>query len=101
MEATARPWKIGPSHTNDWAIRETSPDNECVAITVEVSPFEAAKANAELIVRAVNSHDQVVEALKLAAKYVNKMVADDVKMAIPPANALRVIELAIRQAEGK
>ena len=99
MEATARPWKISEDGNDIEAIYGPNPEDVFGICTMYAD--ESADANAELIVRAVNNHYQLVEALKLAAKYVNKMVADDVKTAIPPANALRVIELAIRQAEGK
>ena len=98
MEHTALPWEIGKSYTDDIAIRELSPDNECVADVLCLSDGEQ-EANAEFIVRACNSYEALVEACKLAAKYVSKMVADDVQTVIPPANALRVIERALKQAE--
>ena len=44
---------------------------------------------------------ELVEALKLAAKYVAKMVADDVQTVVPPQIALDRIEAALAKVEGK
>lgn len=62
---------------------------------------ETMQANAQFIVQACNSHDELLEACKLAQKYVAKMVADDVQTAMPPQVALNRIEQAINKAEGK
>ena len=61
---------------------------------------EEGKANVEFIVQACNSHDELLEACKLAQKYVAKMVADDIQTAMPPQIALDRIEQAIVKAEG-
>lgn len=48
-----------------------------------------------------NERAEMLNALKLAAKYIAKMVADDVQTAVPPAHALRLIENVIEKAETK
>ena len=68
----------------------------------KVFDFEGeGKANVARIVQTWNAHDELVAMLKLASKYVAKMVADDVKTAMPPIIALNRIEAAIKRAEGK
>lgn len=52
------------------------------------------RANARLIAAAPD----LLEACKLAAKYVSKMVADEVNTAMPPIIALNRIERAIKNA---
>ena len=54
-------------------------------------------ANAQLIAAAPD----LLEVLKLARKYVAKMVADDIKTVVPPSIALEKIEQAIAKAQGK
>ena len=85
---TPGPWKA------DLGRIATSDDKTVIARTLEPMNYEA---NAALIAAAPD----LLAALHLAAKYVAKMVADDVKTAIPPSNALRVIEHAIALAEGR
>ena len=60
--ATPRPWKRG------WRLREISGDGRVVATIAPPSqhPASEARANADaaLIVRAVNAHDELVAALR-------------------------------------
>jgi hypothetical protein len=58
-EATKRPWYATGIHVQSAAINE---DN--YVCTAEGDTPEAAIANADLIVKAVNSHDALVAALK-------------------------------------
>jgi hypothetical protein len=69
-KATKRPWSRGnrgamfmaPSHER-WVVR--GPEGEYVArINNPVRSTEESEANAELIVRAVNAHDELVAALR-------------------------------------
>lgn len=61
-KATERPWSVGA----DRHIRSKDPSHLEVAKinSHSINGIETAKANAELIVRAVNSHDALMEALK-------------------------------------
>lgn len=73
--ATPRPWRV---HENGgdatwltilqgaWDISHNDAENPGVVASARYSGMSPAenRANAELIVRAVNSHDQLVEALK-------------------------------------
>ena len=63
-KATKRPWKVSRNHTfrNDIVDAKNN--------TIVFLPHEAlSKANAELIVRAVNSHDAMVDALDYVIRY--------------------------------
>ena len=62
------------------------------------------KAEFDYCIEMCDLHDaapELVEALELAAKYVAKMVADDVQTALPPQVALNRIEQALAKAQGK
>ncbi len=71
QEATARPWRVGGHkdsivyNVDGWAI--------CNAITYHNKGDPSDTANAALIVRAVNAHDVLADALRLV---VNRRTAD-------------------------
>ena len=97
MEHTKGPWTIEKEDGEFWAIYSGS---ELVAdVLHKYASFTMAEgeANARLIAAAPD----LLAMCRLAAKYVAKMVADDVKTALPPIVALNRIEAAIKQAEGK
>lgn len=74
-KTTARPWYVG-NHPNDdsglnW--------REILTDALEFSPSyvgQMQKEDAELTVRAVNSHDALVDALTLALPYVESALED-------------------------
>lgn len=80
-KATARPWKViqtkcGQHDGEGDLVEIIGCDNEIVADNQEFYPEAITEANAELIVKAVNSHDALVEALELASGYVGKAVKE-------------------------
>jgi len=60
-EHTPTPWEIGISHTEEIAIRH--PEGDCIATVCDLLEGEA-QANASFIVRACNSHDELVACLE-------------------------------------
>jgi len=96
MEHTQGKWIARHENDKHWI-----EDVDHIPIANIFDSGEEGKANAEFIVRACNNHYDLLAMLKLAAKYVSKMVADDVKTAVPPIVALNRIEAAIARAEGK
>ena len=67
-EHTPTPWRFSPSHVEEGpsAVRtgQTYPEDYIVCTT-------ASDADAELIVKAVNAHDALVETLRLAQGYIS------------------------------
>jgi hypothetical protein len=68
-EATQRPWFVGAQNDALYIInKHPSPSNDYPRhdrdMTMIAKVYEASAANAELIVRAVNAHDDLVAALK-------------------------------------
>jgi len=77
-ETTPRPWRVGLHPCDDWTIY--SPNGEKVAFNVNGSISDAA-----LIVRAVNAHDDLVEALTTLLRYYpyqNSVYADNARYAL-------------------
>lgn len=72
-ESTPRPWYPCPS--NGWAIIRAGTVEDDILICEMTSP--KVEADARLIVRAVNCHDAIVEALELAYKELNAIRARD------------------------
>jgi hypothetical protein len=81
LQATPRPWKLLNPRTS--AIYATNIHGLVHVATVEVAPIQQhdesadraddeTAANAELIVRAVNSHEQLVAALEALTKWLTK-----------------------------
>jgi len=76
----ARPWQIRDRGGPGWPQREiVGSDGQRVLCIDPVNPFHAhngshsqRQAHAELIVRAVNSHDALVEACKAAKEVLDK-----------------------------
>jgi hypothetical protein len=64
---TPTPWKFNPNRYSKWVgeISGNTPDADYVVSVVQQDNW---KANAELIVRAVNSHEALLEAAKIAEK---------------------------------
>jgi len=54
---------------------------------------------AALIVRAVNSHKALVEALKLALRYLTKAQADGMNTVVPVSRAVSIAEAALALAK--
>ena len=111
MEATARPWKI--KYMDEYDVRDllghTLPEDKmphlageitskdgCICEMISALDWYETEANAELIVKAVNSHDKLVEACKDTL---------DIIIAYQhiPAQfkACEILQQAIKQAEGK
>lgn len=104
MSHTPTPWKIIDTNnfdaagnrmhmTNDYEIVDANNENvikpsECIDMDIEV---------AEFIVRAVNSHEALLEALKIATEYVKS----DWKGTSTGKELIPKLEKAIAQAEGK
>ena len=94
-DATPRPWTRGRWVWDAYARREV-PSIFAGGATVAqlhvapITPFEEAEANAALIVRAVNAHEKLVEALK---------VVHARRIAWPAEVEALVVE-ALRAAEG-
>ena len=65
-EATARPWRVGNTHRDGtYAIHGIS--ESVIHCTPFASSAKRARANASLIITAVNSHDELLEACRKAA----------------------------------
>jgi hypothetical protein len=103
---TALPWftpgKHGSGWDSYWPIKHKS-ENIDGGIFCDVKPLhitdeamEQAKANAELIVRAVNSHAELLEAAKLGAKMLLRNTLQDWE----DTQAYRKLKSAIAKAEG-
>lgn len=66
--ATPRPWKYSPYHKSIQST-EISKDGCVLKIAdLDLASYGVNEANAALIVRAVNNHDALIEALKIASK---------------------------------
>jgi hypothetical protein len=67
-KATPRPWKAPFIDENDADVISITDEDQmfgiCVCREYSCESKEQMKANAELIVRAVNCHDELVQALK-------------------------------------
>lgn len=64
-ERTPRPWRIeGPDDFGDYNILHNEGKWAIGAVVSNLNPPELVRANAELIVRAVNNHDKLVAALE-------------------------------------
>ena len=46
----------------------------------------------------LDTYNDLLEACKIARKYVAKMVADEVNTVVPPSHALKIIDQAIERA---
>ena len=103
MEHTQGKWHVGQGNGEgsifaDNGRMRLEAEGTCLYPICKVIDFNGeAKANARLIAAA----PELLAMCKLAAKYVAKMVADDVKTAMPPIIAFNRIEAAIAKAEGK
>ena len=62
MEPTKRPWE----YWEDQTVIVSAEGNQEIAIFADDFALKNAKANAELIVRAVNAHDKLVAACEAA-----------------------------------
>jgi len=71
MKHTSAPWKVYYAKNNGNLILGLGEEDGC-AITTHQGAFwrddEEAKANAEFIVKCVNSHDELLEALESAVR---------------------------------
>ena len=94
MEAIKRPWTIAGYHIDRGNIQIGSPEDYIGEV---YGHDKEAEANAELIVRAVNSFDNMVVVLGIAELYISKMVEDNGQTVAPPA--LTLIKHALKQAE--
>lgn len=90
---TKGPWEVSKVIRNKIIASKTAITIADCCITNLILKAER-DANARLIAAAPD----LLEACKLAAKYVAKMVADDIQTAVPPANALDRINKAIEKA---
>ncbi len=91
-KSTPGPWQvIKYDAVTSWI--ETKNRSPICLIAVRLMEGKT-EANAQLIASA----PELLEACKLAAKYVAKMVADDIQTAMPPQTALDRIEQAITNA---
>ena len=90
------PWKaIHDDYMKIWMVKT---DNGFIRGNAK---SDMGKEKANRIVRACNAHDELVAMLKLASKYVAKMVADDVQTAVRPIVVFNRIEAALAKAEAK
>lgn len=94
--ATPRPWRVeennGVSHfivTDDFNEQESEG-----YIVAQTRDSKESKANAELIVNAVNSHDELIEALKVCEKCFNQKMG----LTIGEAEAYSYIKQALKSA---
>ena len=92
----ARPWKVR------LGINESFIDGKdivCLAVVNYLMDTNEAKANAKLIVKAVNNFDALLEACKEAKEVLLKVYKDDKGVDI--FHALGLLDNAIKQGEGK
>jgi hypothetical protein len=104
-EPTARPWQVVRNHgayvkAPELAVYriDTAPESGrdmALALVITDTPELNNKTNAQFIVRAVNAHDALLEALKAARDYLYD-VGRDTDM----APTMDKIEAAINLAEG-
>lgn len=96
-QATPRPWEIKLYHQDEINIVSCI-DGQYRSIADIVGAMPIDMENARLIVKAVNCHDELVEALKEAKKAINEQMAScgesDILMA-----PMAVIEQALAKAE--
>lgn len=104
-KATPRPWKCRPRrsrHRAYWIVADDGLKELYVAL-VETR-LGREKPDAELIVRAVNAHDELVEALRIARGYV-KATHGTLAGVMGPENLispdLAKIDAALAKAEGR
>ena len=101
MNHTPTPWELSEKENfmGSWEILDGDNSDNTIAMTsyrLGTTDEEKQKANAEFIVRACNSHDELVKALKEIASYSPHCCEDC------PCDYLRqVAEEAIAKAEGK
>jgi len=108
-EHSPLPWTIDkshPGHLGIWASGERAPYHREVAVLPQRSnhpqtPHETTDANVEFIVRAVNTHDELLAALKafLRAPSLGSSGPGSVTIEVQSFN-LKAAEAAIRKAEG-
>ena len=96
--ATPRPWSVDNGYM--WGDGDASVPVRPVIQEFAVSPggllYEEAVANAELIVRAVNCHDELVAALALLLKD-----CEDYEAWQRPCYAVDVAKAALARAKGE
>lgn len=93
VKHTPTPWEVSRTHSADWIVAA----GELIAICEETNEQKtSAIANAAFIVRAVNSHEDLLGALKLANE---KLI--QLKVTNTGWPELNKVWEAIAQAEGK
>ena len=101
MEYTKGPWKVGkPTDALGYETpiyADTDEGRKYEIATVHIYNGEQ-KANAERIVKAVNCHDDLYEALKSFDRYLSASYPDNMKY---KAYAVEQMEKALSRAEGK
>lgn len=70
-----KPWIISKEKNNVYIV--SSPDDEYAIARAFADGPHSAEEVANKIVRAVNSHDQLVAALKIAEKFCGSLTADE------------------------
>lgn len=111
-QATPRPWKIGKSLTGDrtpWISNEKGNISICIIDDIARSSNDTTRkqedeiniANARLIVKAVNCHDELVEVLKLAKREIERFFGkENTDYAVAGIGIVpKVIEQALSKAE--
>jgi hypothetical protein len=101
---TALPWKLQRKPSGDMSIITDLYEIAEVYSTGE----EDSKANARLIVRAVNSFERneatikaLVEALEFSLKYLHKASADGMETVVPVSKAISKAEAALKLAQSE
>lgn len=97
QEHTPGPWKsVISEHTSEPVVRE--PQGETVAVCCEILEGEA-EANAAFIVKACNSHDELLSAAETAAEIIRGSYGQEDSLLPCDCQAVNVLERAIRKAK--
>ena len=90
MKRTPTPWHLEATWDEHCDISIWSDDDSVIEWTETISHKEKEKANAEFIVRAVNNHENLLDALKATLDFLDKGLY---------MNTARMARAAIKQAE--
>ena len=95
--ATPRPWRAeGPDFFGDYNIEGPPPDFAIGAVVSNMRKEAEVAANAELIIRAVNAHEALVEALVAGTDQLSKRARREEDQVV-----LRKMVKALKLARGK
>ena len=96
---TPTPWTLNGNAITSWVSKDG--DHICFAEMSKLSKAQNWAQDAAFIVRAVNSHDELLKAMRKAVKRLRDGDGSDSFFPEQDSEAIEIIEQAIAKAEGK